>query len=311
MMKKITLLLFLISVCFISQIQSQTIANYDISLTTIWNSTSHTTVPGGAHWSDLIGATHSSPNEFFELGVLASQGIKNVAEGGSNGAITSEITAAISAGNADQLLHDMAGFDPFGPVATSGFTNITVSEDFPLVTLVSMVAPSPDWFIAINSLNLRSGDPLTNNGWKDTFTMDVFAYDSDTDSGSNYTSSNMPIDIVDQNGVFLITGAPINGNRMGTITFTYITSTLSIEESNRIENIKIYPNPSQGNISISNARDIETIEIYNILGRLVKRIRVDQDATLDLNLSNLSKGMYLIKITDLNANIKSQKLILQ
>ncbi|MDB9961509.1 spondin domain-containing protein [Oceanihabitans sp.] len=310
-MKKITLLLFLISVCFISQIQSQTIANYDISLTTIWNSSSHTSVPGGAHWSDLIGASHSSPNEFFELGVLASQGIKNVAEGGSNGAITSEITAAISAGNADQLLHDMAGFNPFGPVATSGFSNITLSEDFPLVTLVSMVAPSPDWFIAINSLNLRSGDPLTNNGWKGTFTMDVFAYDADTDSGSNYTSSNMPIDIVDQNGVFLITGAPINGNRMGTITFTYLTSTLSIEESNRIENVKIYPNPSQGNVSISNAKDLETIEIYNILGRLVKRISVDQDTTLDLNLSNLSKGMYLIKVTDLNASTKSQKLILK
>jgi len=310
-MKKITLLLFLISASFISGIQSQTIANYDISLTTIWNSGSHTSVPGGAHWSDLIGATHSTANEFFEVGVFASTGIKNVAEGGDNAAITSEITAAMGAGNADQLLHDMAGFDPFGPVGVSGFTNVSVSADFPLVTLVSMVAPSPDWFIAINSLNLRSGDPLINNGWKGTFTMDVFAYDSDTDSGSNYTSPNMPINMMDQSGVFLITGAPINGNRMGTITFTYITSTLSVEESNLIENVKIFPNPSQGNITISSSRNLETVEIYNILGRLVKRINVAQDTQLNLDLSGLSKGMYLVKITDINANTKSQKLILK
>ena len=295
----------------IGRIESQTIAIYDISLTTIWNSESHTSVPEGAHWSDLIGATHSVSNAFFELGVLASTGIKNVAESGSNGAITSEIIAAMSAGNADQLLHNTTGFNPYGPIGSAGFTNVSISEDFPLITLVSMVAPSPDWFIAINSLNLRSGDPLNNNGWKDTFTMDVFAYDSDTDSGSNYASANMPIDIMDQGGVFLITGAPVNGNPMGTITFTYITSTLSVEETNPIENVKLYPNPSEGSISISNARNIETVEIYNILGRLVKLISMDQDTTLELDLSDLSKGMYLVKITDLNANTKSQKLILK
>ncbi|WP_262910762.1 hypothetical protein [Wocania arenilitoris] len=52
--------------------------------------------------------------------------------------------------------------------------NIQVSSDYPFVSLASMIAPSPDWFIAINSKNLRSGNNAINNGWRTSFTVDVF-----------------------------------------------------------------------------------------------------------------------------------------
>ena len=164
-MKKITSLLqiksFLVFFLIAQLSLSQSIATYDISLTTIWNATSHTSVPGGAHWSDLIGATHNTANEFMEIDQNASLGIQNVAEMGNNTEITNEINDAITAGNADQLLQD--GF-PDGAISTAGFSGKVISEDFPLITLVSMVAPSPDWFIAINSLTLRSGNNSVNNG---------------------------------------------------------------------------------------------------------------------------------------------------
>ena len=287
---------------------AQSIANYDISVSTIWNVANHTSVPGNAHWSDLIGASHSSPNEFVSLGMTATVGIKDVAEGGNNVEITDEIGDAILAGNADQLFQ--AGFN-FGPEETAILTNKSISEFFPYITLVSMVAPSPDWFIAINSLNLRSGNPDINNGWKDTFTMDVFVYDAGTDSGTNYGDPNSPNAPIP---VSMINGFPINGNKMATITFTYITSTLGIENENSIENIKIFPNPTQGDVTISNIQnlDLKTLEIYNVLGGLVNKQSINSELDrIDLNLNNLNQGVYFLRLKNGTDGVKTQKLIIE
>ena len=90
---------------------SQSTAIYDISVTTIWNTAQHTSIPGNAHWSDLIGATHNAANQFMEVNQLASLGIKDVAERGVNTAITNEINAAIANNLANQLLQD--NFSPY------------------------------------------------------------------------------------------------------------------------------------------------------------------------------------------------------
>ena len=134
-MKNITLLLSFL-ICTFSFGQSST-ANYDISITTIWNSIDHTSVPGNAHWSPLAGATHKNPNDILEFGVTAplTNGIKNIAETGSNSSFNSEVDALITAGNADQYLQQ--GFSPFaGNNSNSTLSNVTVSENFPLITLV-------------------------------------------------------------------------------------------------------------------------------------------------------------------------------
>lgn len=308
-MKKVTILLsfFVCSFGF-----GQSTANYNISVTTIWNSTDHTSVPGGAHWSPLAGATHKNPNDILEFGVMApnTNGIKNIAETGNTSNFISEVNDAISAGNADQYLQQ--GFSPFaGNNSTASISNVTVSEDFPLITLVSMVAPSPDWFIAVNNLDLRSGNNAVNNGWKETFTMDVFAYDAGTDDGSNYTSGNATSN--PRQAISMVSGFPINGNRMATITFTYNSSTLSAKNIKSIEGLKIYPNPTNGNISISNIQNIElrTIEVYSVLGKLINQISVEQNAKqIDVNLTHLNTGIYVLKLQDKSGASKTQKLVI-
>lgn len=287
---------------------SQSTATYDISLTTTWNATEHSSVPDNAHWSDLIGATHKTANEFVENGQNASLGIKNVAETGNNVAIISEINGAISAGNADQLLQD--GFSPFAAISSAGFTDVSVDENFPLITLVSMVAPSPDWFIAINSLNLRND---TNTSWKDSFTMDVFAYDAGTDSGTDYSSNNsvtVPVDPVS-----MIAGFPVNGNKMATITFT-LKNVLAVNDVVSVNNIHIYPNPVKEILTLSNIQniDLKTFEIYNIVGSLVLQVnfkKLSFKNSFKLNVKDLNKGMYLTKLIDNTNQTKTQKLIIE
>ncbi|MEW4925215.1 spondin domain-containing protein [Algibacter sp. 2305UL17-15] len=306
-MKKITLLLFFLVCSFAF---SQSVANYDISITTIWNSTDHTSVPGGAHWSPLAGATHKNPNDILEFGATAplTNGIKNIAETGNTTNFENEINS-----NANTGIYLQQGFSPSqGNNSSAALSGVSIAEDFPYITLVSMVAPSPDWFIAVNNLNLRSGNPSVNNGWKDTFTMDVFAYDAGTDSGTDYGSGNSVTS--PREPITMISGPPINGNRMATITFTYNSSTLSTNSQNNIENIKIFPNPVQDKLAVSNLKNsnIESLEIYSILGKLTKSILVNKGINnLEVNVSDLNSGMYLLKLVNEEDNSETRKLIVQ
>lgn len=303
-MKKITLLSLLFIVILCSELFSQTTATYDFTFQSTWNAVEHSSIPSGAHWSDLVGATHNTANEFVQLGENATLGIKNVAEFGDNTAFENEVSAAISNNNADQWLQQ--GFAPFAAISSATLVDIEVTEDFPLVTLVSMVAPSPDWFLAVNSLNLRNTE---NDGWLDTFTIDVFAYDAGTDDGVNYSSANSPISPVE---VSMANGFPINGNKMGTLTIT-LKSVLSVETDDFANSLKLFPNPSNGLISITNRTGvaIKNISIYNILGNKVKTLFPKNNNRDEIDLRTLNSGIYLARIEGNNGQVKTQKLFIQ
>ena len=75
------------------------------------------------------------------------------------------------------------------------------------------------------------------------------------------------------------------------------------------ESIKLYPNPAQDmlNVTVKVAADLQVI---NIAGQVVLSTSVDaQNTTIDI--SNLNRGMYFVKITDKNGNAASQKLIIE
>ncbi|SDR74336.1 Por secretion system C-terminal sorting domain-containing protein [Polaribacter sp. KT25b] len=72
----------------------------------------------------------------------------------------------------------------------------------------------------------------------------------------------------------------------------YRSLLLSIEK-NTLENLNIYPNPTSGNITIRSEKEIQTISIYNTLGKKIKEFNANQK---EINISNFSKGIYLLKI---------------
>ena len=295
-MKKTTLSLS-IFVSFISfALFSQSVATYDINFQSTWTASEHSSIPNNAHWSNLVGATHNTANEFVQIGENATLGIKDIAEFGSNGAFENEVNSAITDNKADQWLQQ--GFAPFAAISSATLVDVEITEDYPLLTLVSMVAPSPDWFIAINSLNLRNID---NDGWLDTFSVDVFVYDAGTDSGTNYGSANNANTPVP---VSMINGFPINGNKIGTLTLT-LKSVLSVETPDFENSIKLYPNPSNGLISIKNKTGItlKTISVYNILGNLVKTISSKNNNLDKIDLSSLKSGIYLARIQGVDGQI--------
>ena len=64
--------------------------------------------------------------------------------------------------------------------------DIEVHTDFPAVSLVTMVAPSPDWYVACVNANLTDD----KGEFVDTKTLVGHVYDAGTDNGVTFTSAN-------------------------------------------------------------------------------------------------------------------------
>jgi hypothetical protein len=302
-MKKITILILLLFALFNTTVFSQSTATFDITFTSIWNATDHTSVPSSAHWSRLVGATHKTENLFLEIGQLATTGIKNVAESGSNTVFNTEVNNAITNGEADRYINGSGLGAATGNIVIA---DLEVTNSFPLISLVSMIAPSPDWVIGLNSFSLLD----TNGNWKNNITIDMFAYDVGTDSGTNYTSANTitnPFQPISK-----ITGIPFDGKKIGMITIT-LKSVLNLDKINTLNNLKIYPNPSNGNLNISNIEsiNIKKIEIFNLIGAKVFEQKKDiSSKNTTLSLQVLNKGVYLLKLTSDENKTRIQKLII-
>lgn len=157
-------------------------ARYQVVFISTWSQATHpTNWPAGAHWSGLVGGTHNAAVRFWREGETASEGIRLMAERGQQATLLSEIAPAITSGTAHLPL---AG----GGIGTSpGRVTLTfpqpMNRDYPLVTLVSMIAPSPDWFAGVDSLSL-----ITNGNWATNLTVTLYGYDAGTDSGPSYAS---------------------------------------------------------------------------------------------------------------------------
>ena len=191
-MKKITnqlkTNLFVIALLITMASFSQSMATYTITFSGDWNAIDHSEngimFPTNDHWSNLVGATHNSSVTFWEPGQLASLGIEDVAERGDNSNFNDEVDSAISTGFADQWLQKSFEL-PNIASSSSTLMNITVSENFPLLTLATMIAPSPDWFAGIHNVSLRN-----NGNWENSIAIDLFPYDAGTEEGTNYSTSN-------------------------------------------------------------------------------------------------------------------------
>jgi len=88
--------------------------------------------------------------------------------------------------------------------------------------------------------------------------------------------------------------------------FSLSVETIPIETPQFI----ITPNPSKGLFTISGHKDLEAIEIYDSTGKRVFKKTIVSDHKIDINLSSLTKGIYIVKIGSIK-NISLKKVILQ
>jgi len=191
-------------------------ARYQVTFRATWSQATHPDrFPPNPHFSPLVGATHGADVRFWEAGAIASAGIEQMAELGATSALDGIIRNAIDTGQARSFLLG-GGINP-APGETS--LELTVTREFPYVTLVAMIAPSPDWFVGVSAQNLlESGD------WPPEIVIELFPYDAGTDGGDTYNAPDS--DAEPQEPITRIGDAPFRSDGivkpMGTFTLTRI-----------------------------------------------------------------------------------------
>ena len=294
-MKKILflMLLFFVNVSLVYA-QSST-ATYTVTFESNWTQTAHPhssgNLPSNAHWSKLVGATHNNQVTFLEMGQTSTTGIENLAEQGVNTAFFSEINTAIDLDTAYGLI-DGSGLGTAAGQIT--INNVITNDDFPLLTLASMIAPSPDWMVAINSISLLDG----SGEWENEIILDLFPYDAGTDSGIDYTSANN--DTNPKEPIISLLGvSPFSSEKIGTITITLEDVVLGTPDFESKNTFVIYPNPSSDQVSISSSSSpIKTIELYNTIGAKVLSISEINELKTSIDVTLVSSGVYLMRVTD-------------
>lgn len=156
-------------------------AEYRVSFHAEWDGNSHTgPVPGTAHFSPMVVSTHNAAGRTWAVGGIASDGIKRVAETGRTRSYKQELRALFDSG-------DIRAFRTGDRLDATGTSTVTLSAgaDRPLLTMVSMIAPSPDWIVGTSAYNL-----CRNDAWTDGAELPLYAIDAGTDSGPALTSAN-------------------------------------------------------------------------------------------------------------------------
>ncbi len=74
----------------------------------------------------------------------------------------------------------------------------------------------------------------------------------------------------------------------------------------KISKATIYPNPTSTNFTIEMENEVKSVEIYSLLGQ-----KILTATSKNINISNVSKGVYLVRIEDSKNAVSTQKLIIE
>ena len=156
-------------------------AVYRVTFTGAWTSLATPDgLPSGAHFSPLIGAVHNANVTFVEGGGTASAGVESMAELGGTAGLEAEVTAAMA-----DALSVLRGS---GNISTTGTQSLTatLTSEHPRVTLLTMVAPSPDWFVGVSGLLLINSE----GRWLRSHDVALYPWDAGTEDGGEFSLTN-------------------------------------------------------------------------------------------------------------------------
>ncbi len=142
-------------------------ASYEVSVTNLTS---------GIHFTPIIVATHSPSVQMFAAGTAASSELQAIAEGGdtsSMAALLESVGATVANGS--------------GLLAPGGTATFTIDDGAgSVLSLASMLLPTNDGFVGLNSVALPSG------GAGDYVVYDAIGYDAGTEANDEIVGSGAP-----------------------------------------------------------------------------------------------------------------------
>lgn len=88
---------------------------------------------------------------------------------------------------------------------------------------------------------------------------------------------------------------------------TFTQGTLNISQNN-ISGLKVYPNPAKNTLYVtSDSFEVKEVQLYDVLGKSVLNTKT---ANNTVNISSLSKGVYVVKITE-GGKTATRKIVIE
>lgn len=91
-----------------------------------------------------------------------------------------------------------------------------------------------------------------------------------------------------------VSGNPNNAARMDDFSITE-NSTASVSDLKKF-NFSAYPNPASNNLNVSASKNIDNVEIFNLIGQKVLTVNPNKNSA-SINISTLNSGVYIVKTT--------------
>ncbi len=243
-------------------------AFYSVDLTTgVYTSLGNITAPNGESWSGAEFDAASGTMYAMSTNITTST-LSTI----DTGAATATTVGMTGMAGAISLMIDGAG---------QGYSHDIVDDTFYAVDLTTGTATP------IGSLGFDA-----NFGQGGTYNPgDGFVYLSAYDNGSAQSQWRQ-VDVT--NGSSTVIGL-FNGGADQVSWSSVQGGTAGVSE-NALEGFAYYPNPTSDVLSLKSVNSIDSVSIYNLLGQRVIDTKIGA-TTSDINLSGLTAGTYIMKVT--------------
>ena len=195
-----------------------------------------------------------------------------------------------------EKIHDLVSpIDSYAPIS-----NTVNSPSFPIDFQLNLIKPIPN---TLESVWVLNGSNFANN------VDDVSIIETDLEEGTN-TLTTVVVDNT--------TSLKVDNHEtihVYTVTWTINYSTLSIEDiSSIVHNLHItmYPNPTNNivNFKFENSNNLNLkVDVVTMDGKKIKSLLVSNYETQQMDISNLSTGIYITNFYANNTLIASKRLV--
>ena len=202
--------------------------------------------------------------------------------------------------SADQLTDQWFVSPYFSTTTNTGVTLNFSSEcaKYAGPTLVAVVstnykggAPATATWDTIPGLNIPSPNGTASSGWQHSGNGNLSAYTGDSVCiAFHYTSTTGAA------ATYYVDSIQITGTPLG------------IKNINTAEKVSVYPNPVSNYLIINNMTGVNAIKISDILGETVQNLNVS-GSKANINVSNLSKGIYFISLMNDKSILETKKFV--
>lgn len=184
-------------------------AYYLLKVKYAWSADCFPNRPESPHFSPLTVFSFANRYSAFSRLGYASPGVKTVAETGDPTMFLDELRTA----NMTDMVRNFT-VDPYirGPTDTV-YQLIDVDCRRRYIGALTMVAPSPDWVLAIFRRSV-----IRDGKYIDRISDKLYVYDAGTDSGETFTADDMPTSPVQNIGLLL--GQSFYRKHLATFTLT-------------------------------------------------------------------------------------------